>query len=250
MDLIERRAGGARHPWEIARAAFVRRALASTGILASTRRLLDVGSGDAWLAQQLRRELPTRAEIVCWDANYTAEDQRALAGEHPDIAFVSARPSGRFDVLLLLDVLEHVDDDAAFLSRTVMDLATSGAYALVTVPAWQSLFSQRDRHLAHYRRYSFGSARALLRTSGLRVIADGGLFHSLLPMRAASVLAERLRGARDGAGVNPVAWDRGPALTSALAGMLGAEARASLLLGRLGVPLPGLSYWAICGSRV
>jgi SAM-dependent methyltransferase len=246
MDLIERHPWVRRHPWELARAAFVRDALRSAGILASASRLLDIGAGDAWLAAELRRRLPQRADFVCWDANYTEADRHALAAEHPAITFVAAKPAGTFDLLLLLDVLEHVPDDLAFLSSAVADLAAPGAHVLVTVPAWQSLFSQRDRYLGHHRRYSNARGRRLVRDSGLRVVADGGLFHALLPLRAAAVLFERLRGSREGAGVNPVAWDRGAGVTSALAGVLTAEARASLRMGRLGVRVPGLSYWALC----
>lgn len=246
MDLIERHAGARRHPWELARAAFVREVLRSTGLLASAGRLLDIGSGDAWLAAQLRRDLPPHSAIVCWDANYTEADRRALAAEHPGITFVAAAPAGAFDLLLLLDVLEHVPHDRDFLSSAAADLAVPGAHVLVTVPAWQSLFSQRDRYLGHYRRYSNARGRRLMGEAGLRVLADGGLFHVLLPMRAASVLYERFRGSPSEAGVNRVEWDRGATLTSALAGVLTAEARASLALSRLRVRLPGLSYWALC----
>ncbi len=246
MDLIERGRSDARHPWELARFRFVRRALERGGLLSDASALLDIGSGDAWLAAQLRGELNPAARVVCWDANYSAGDRASLALAHPRIEFAAERPSGRFDLLLLLDVLEHVEDDRGFLAGIVDGVAASGAHALVTVPAWQAVFSRRDTALGHYRRYSTSSARALLQSAGLRIVEDGGLFHSLLPMRAAAVALGRMRGATDGAGVNPIAWSRGPAVTRALTGVLAAEARVSLALARLRVNLPGLSYWALC----
>ncbi len=246
MDLIERGLTTTRHPWELARLAFARRALDRGGLVARARGLLDIGSGDAWLASRLRERMDPAARAVCWDANYSAGDRASLAAVHPGIEFVAGRPSGRFDLLLLLDVLEHVDDDRGFLAGIVNDLAAPGAHALVTVPAWQSVFSRRDTHLGHFRRYSTAGARALLRRSGLRVVADGGLFHALLPMRAASVAIDRLRGLRDGAAINPITWRRGPAVTRAITGVLTVEARISLALGRRGIALPGLSYWALC----
>lgn len=246
MDLIERGRSDARHPWELARFRFVRRALERRGLLADASALLDIGSGDAWLASQLRGELKSPARVVCWDANYSAGDRASLAAAHPGVGFSAERPVGRFDLLLLLDVLEHVEDDRGFLAGIVTDLAASGAHALVTVPAWQAVFSRRDTELGHYRRYSTSSARALLRSAGLRIVEDGGLFHSLLPMRAAAVALERMRGKSDGAGVNPIAWNHGPAVTRALTGVLAAESRVSLSLARLRVSLPGLSYWALC----
>ena len=246
MDLIERHSGAGRHPWEIARARFVHDVLRGAGVLDSARRVLDVGSGDGWLAQQLRTHVPKRCEIVCWDANYTSADREALSAANAGMAFVSEKPSGVFDAVLLLDVLEHVEDDLDLLSAVARDLAAPGAHVLVTVPAWQSLFSQRDRHLGHFRRYSSARGRHLVRRAGLHVMADGGLFHALLPMRAASVMVERLRGSREGAGVNPVAWNGGPAVTGALTAVLSADARVSRVLARAGIRLPGLSYWALC----
>ena len=246
MDLIERQSGAGRHPWERARAKFVQGVLQRAGALTSARRVLDVGSGDAWLAQQLRPQLTGRCEIVCWDANYTETDRRALSAENAGVAFVTARPDGPFDLVLLLDVLEHVEDDVAMLAAVRSELAAPGAHVLVTVPAWQALFSQRDRHLGHYRRYSNASGRDLVDRSGLRVIADGGLFHTLLPMRAASVLVERLRGSAEGVGVNPVEWRSGRAVTAALTALLRIDASASQHLGRARIRLPGLSYWALC----
>jgi hypothetical protein len=250
MDLIERHAGSRRHPWELARLAFVRDALGSAGVLARAGSVLDIGSGDAWLALQLRGSLGPAAAIVCWDANYTESDRTALSRAHAGVEFLSQPPSRTFDLLLLLDVLEHVEHDVEFLSRAVRDLAAPGAHVLVTVPAWQALFSQRDRHLGHFRRYSTRRGRALMRAAGLRVLADGGLFHSLLPLRAASVAIERARGAREGAGVNPVQWSRGAVVTGTLAAALTAEARVSRRLGGLGLRVPGLSYWALCRKDV
>lgn len=244
MDLIERGRATGRHPWELARLRFVRRALGSR--LPAATSLLDIGSGDAWLATQLRHDLPPASRVVCFDANYTPVDRAALAAAHPAIEFVDARPAGRFDLLLLLDVLEHVADDRDFLSSIVSDLAAPGAHALVTVPAWQSVFSRRDTALGHFRRYSTSSARALLRSAGLQIVEDGGLFHSLLPLRAAAVGVERMRGASEGPGVNPIAWNRGVAVTGVIAAALTAETRVSLALARVGVNLPGLSYWALC----
>ena len=246
MDLIERHAGTRRHPWELARAKFVIDLLRAAGLPSAATRIVDIGSGDAWLAGQLRTQAGSRETLVCWDANYTEDDRRALAGERAGITFTAVKPRGPFDLLLLLDVLEHVPDDVEFLSSAVSDLAAPEAHVLVTVPAWQSLFSQRDTHLGHYRRYSIAAGRALVRDAGLRVLHDGGLFHSLLPMRAAAVMIERVRGARNGAGVNPVEWHGGNRLTKVLTGALAMETRLSLMLGRAGVPLPGLSYWALC----
>lgn len=64
------------------------------------------------------------------------------------------------DALLLADVLEHIDDDTAFIGDIVSSLRP-GAFLLITVPAHQFLWSNHDVVLGHRRRYSRQSLRAL-----------------------------------------------------------------------------------------
>jgi hypothetical protein len=117
---------------------------------------------------------------------------------------------------------------------------------LVSVPAYQALYCAHDRALRHFRRYSPAALATVLEAGGLRVEAHGGLFHGLLPVRAAQVLRERVRPpARSEVGVG--AWDGGPRLTRLMVGALDADARVSLALGTRHLPaLPGLSTWALC----
>ena len=63
---------------------------------------------------------------------------------------------------------------------------------MVTVPAFQALFSEHDRFLKHQRRYSLSGLRDVVAKSGLAAVADGHLFGSLLPARAvATAIGER-----------------------------------------------------------
>jgi hypothetical protein len=109
------------------------------------------------------------------------------------MTFVADRPTDRFDRVIMLDVIEHVDEDVDFVHGIVNDLLAEDAVVLVSVPAYPALFSSHDRKLRHSRRYSPGEGRGLLQGSGLSVIAEGGLFHSLLPLRVGQVLLERVR---------------------------------------------------------
>jgi hypothetical protein len=243
MDLVERRgADAARHPWEIARAEFFLRLLAQHDLLSTGRAWLDIGSGDAWFAKQLRRHVPASAPITCWDVNYTRDD---VARSAEGLELVAERPGSAADRVLMLDVVEHVEDDVAFVRGIVDELVEKDGYALASVPAYQSLFSSHDRVLRHFRRYSPGAARSLLALSGLEVVSEGGLFASLLPARAVEVGLERARRRTPRrAGVGH--WRCGPTPTRLLTRALVADGRASLALSRRGVSLPGLSYWALC----
>jgi hypothetical protein len=243
MDLVERRSSdAARHPWEIARAEFFLRLLAQHDLLSTGRAWLDVGSGDAWFAGQLRRRLPSSVALTCWDANYTAED---LAGATDGLDLVADRPHRPADRVLMLDVVEHVEDDLGFVGGIVDDLLEPDGYLLLSVPAYQALFSAHDRALRHFRRYSPRAARHFLARSGLEIVAEGGLFASLLPARAVELGLERARkrGSHD-AGVG--GWQGGPTQTRLLTRALIVDGTASLALSRRGFVLPGLSYWALC----
>ncbi len=71
------------------------------------------------------------------------------------------------------------------------------------------------------------------------------MFASLLAPRAVSVLAERAGRHHDPTGVG--AWTAGPAVTAALTAVLDADATATAGLSRRGLPVPGLSTWAVAG---
>jgi hypothetical protein len=85
-----------------------------------------------------------------------------------------------FDLMLFLDVLEHVADDHAFLKEMVGEALAPGGTIVVSVPAWQGLFGKHDEALKHYRRYSPRTLRAMLSNAGLEVTNSGGIFHTLL----------------------------------------------------------------------
>jgi Methyltransferase domain len=247
VDLVERNGDGARrHPWEAARAQFFLSLLRAHRLLERGADWLDVGAGDAWFAAQLRRLVPPASTLTCWDINYSADD--LAAGNGSGLALVRERPATRFDCVLMLDVVEHVEDDADFVGSLVQDLLVERGVVLVAVPAYQALFSSHDRTLRHYRRYSPTQCRRLLERSGLTVRADGGLFHSLLLPRLAQTLYERVRPAtRPSKGIGD--WRRGERTTNVLTRALVAEGELSLSLSRRGVVLPGLSYWALCDYR-
>ena len=134
-------------------------------------------------------------QIVCWDTGYTPE--LLASSELRDgkgIQLVVDRPRTSFDLILLLDVLEHVADDRQLLGTLVRENLTAGGHALISVPAWPLLFSSHDVRLHHYRRYTPASARLLIRGAGLEIIRSAGLFHSLILPRALQVARERVTG--------------------------------------------------------
>jgi SAM-dependent methyltransferase len=250
MDLTEVPAGMfRRHPWETARARFFRGVLGDAGLLAAPRAVLDVGAGDGFLARTLLEALPAGSDVVCFDTHYGPQDVRRFAEPPcPGLSFARERPARRFELVLLLDVIEHVADDLAFLSSFVSENLAPGGSVLVSVPAWQALFSRHDEALAHFRRYSPRACRALLAAAGLEVRREGGLFHSLVAPRALGVARERVLtrlGHRPPPPDNIGQWRGGAALTAVVGTALAADNAVSRALARAGVALPGLSFWAV-----
>jgi hypothetical protein len=245
MDLTERGDGVVRHPWEVQRFEAYRRILADHGAL-SAHRVLDVGAGDGWFSHRLTEHLPADAEIVCWDVNYDDDDLAAdndLEPSNPSVVRTRERPSAGYDLVLLLDVLEHIEDPVSFIETVLAPLTDAGTPVLVAVPAHQRLFSSHDEALGHFRRYRRGELTGQL-DPWIETVEDGSLFTSLLLPRAVSVAVERVRprpASIDRSGVG--AWSGGPIITASVNRALAADARCSRAVRRAGIRLPGLSNW-------
>jgi len=66
---------------------------------------------------------------------------------------------GVYDSVLYIDVLEHIEDDRAELERASA-LLRDGGHLVVLCPAHQSLYSELDRAVGHFRRYDAQSLTA------------------------------------------------------------------------------------------
>jgi SAM-dependent methyltransferase len=77
-------------------------------------------------------------------------------------------PDGWADAVLLLDVIEHLDDDVGGL-RAARNAVRPGGLVMVTVPAYAWMWSAHDVALGHRRRYTARRLRAALDAAGLRV---------------------------------------------------------------------------------
>jgi len=229
-----------RHPWEVVRARFFGEILRP--LLGEAETMLDAGAGDGWFARRLAAQHP-RLHVTCFDPGYEQRAERML-GEAERVHYVSAPPPGPFDVVTLLDVLEHVPDDAALLS-SLTGVLRPGGYLLISVPAWPGLFSSHDAALGHQRRYRPREALALLRDASLDPLREGGLFHSLLLARAASVALERARPGPNGR-AHELKWRGGRVSARAVQAILHADTRVSQLAVAAHLEIPGLSWWALC----
>lgn len=151
--------------------------------------LLDVGAGSGVFSRALL-EAGVARRAVCVDPNYEAERTESFPGG--ELRFVREAGAAAPGLCLFLDVLEHVDDDEALLSRHAGRLPPGGL-ALISVPAFQWLWSGHDVFLEHRRRYSLRQLEELVRRCGLVPLRGRYFFGLVLPGVAALRLLDRLR---------------------------------------------------------
>lgn len=237
MDLRERAAlEGVRHPWERYRFAFYYKVIVEAFERQSIS-VLDVGAGDGWFAQELCAAWDDPLDIALWDSGYI-EGQSIQDG----LLCIKSQPERTFDLVLMLDVVEHVSDDVGFLRNVVQrNLALDGKL-LFSVPAYMWLWTSHDDRLMHRRRYSPKEAHILLEAAGLRVLKSGGLFPILLPLRALQMMIERILNV-------PVSGLEGAPrgiMAMLIEGLMGLDHKIAQGAA-LGLKVPGLSWWALCG---
>jgi len=125
------------------------------------RSILDVGAGSGAFSRDLLVRTPAR-EALCVDTGYESERDETVSGK--PLRFRRECGPVDADVLLLMDVLEHVADDRALLAGSVAKV-THGARVVITVPAFRSLWSGHDIFLGHERRYRLPEVEALARSA-------------------------------------------------------------------------------------
>jgi len=145
------------------------------GIGETARHLLD-GRQRSWLCLEPDERLGTR--LRAWaEAGDVAPLPTVQIGTTADLD-----PSSRFDTILYIDVLEHIEDDRAEMARAAELLAPRGAL-IVLSPAFQQLFSDFDRSVGHFRRYTRASLAEVmppsLRRVRLRYLDSVGFLASL-----------------------------------------------------------------------
>ena len=226
MDIKEENAIGGNigdHWYYRAKLAALRRMIPGPG----PGSILDVGAGLGFFAASLLQSTDAR-KAVCID-RYPADRDETRAGK--PLLFRRAIEHSDADLVLLMDVVEHVADDIGFVRDYAMKVAP-GTRFIVTVPAFMWLWSAHDEFLEHLRRYTLGGIERVVRAGGLRVERACYFYGLLLPVAALSRRLERLR--RHGGAARSQMRDFPPALNALLWSICRAELpvfRANRLAG-------------------
>jgi len=184
-----------RHWWWRSREAYLLQWLGRLQRGAGPGRILDVGCGDGLFFERL--EPFGEVDGLEPDASLLSSDSRWRSRIRVGTLDRQFDGGGDYDLVLMLDVLEHIADDAEAL-RAARSALRPGGRLVLTVPALAWLWSQHDVANEHHRRYDAASLRAVLEASGFEVESVRYFFFwTVLPLLARRWLAPAQAGAAD-----------------------------------------------------
>jgi SAM-dependent methyltransferase len=133
--------------------------------------VLEVGAGHGTFTELIARD----RRVVATDASERCVG--ILSARYADVPQVHVRhadleesaSSGPYDSAVLINVLEHVEDDATAVKQLREALRPDGNL-LLWVPAFTTLYSDFDRKVGHYRRYRLSSLTQLLCNAGFDIV--------------------------------------------------------------------------------
>ena len=168
-----------RHWWYRGRRTVLENVIAELRLPARAR-ILDAGAGSGRnMVELMRHGTVTAIELsptsVCLAR--AREVGEVVEGSVLDMPF----ESGSFDLAASLDVIEHLEDDLGAL-RELRRVVTPGGCLLVTVPAYQWLWSGHDEVNHHHRRYTRRSLRVVGEQAGWKQVRTTYFNSLLLPV--------------------------------------------------------------------
>ena len=156
------------HWWFVARRKIIASVIDDLN-LGSNPRIMDAGCGNGDNLEFLSKY----GELVAIEREDNAlaraksrQIGKVVKGELPDNFPSDINKEN--DLIVLLDVLEHIDDDEKSLS-ILKNWAKNDATLLITVPAYQFLWTKHDELHHHKRRYTAGQLKKIIENNGWKV---------------------------------------------------------------------------------
>lgn len=147
----------------------------------SVDEILDVGAGSGVFSRQFIDHNICQ-NSVCVDPGYVEEREEIY--NNKSIRFVRSIDQPTQNLILMMDVLEHVPDDVALLKKYTKTMSKGGK-VLITVPAFQFVWSGHDVFLEHYRRYTIKRLEKVVLEAGLTPVKSRYFFATKFPIVAA-----------------------------------------------------------------
>jgi len=243
MDLTEKTENLNRHPWEISRCNNILSLLGKNG---RHKVYADIGSGDKYFASKLLQN--TGGTVFAIDSGYSKEKS-----ENDGLIClndITLLKNNSIDCLIMMDVLEHIEDENSFLKEALDKLRPNGKI-IITVPAMQFLYSSHDVFLKHYRRYNRKNLHNLLKRNDLIIDHSHYFYSSLFVLRSFSLILELLcfGKKKKNTGVGCWGYDSNNFITRTFVLLLNIDFVTNKLLSKFQISLPGLSLLAVCRKK-
>ncbi|MDQ8199114.1 class I SAM-dependent methyltransferase [Pelagicoccus enzymogenes] len=166
------------HWWFYGRRKIVERVLKTATKQLERPDILEIGCGTGGNLEMLSRYGRLRAIEMDTIARQTAVRLKVCEVEYGKLPDQIKVQDDSVDIALMLDVLEHVENDTAALDR-VKRLLRPGGHAIITVPALPSMWSAHDDANHHFRRYTKDSLTQLAIANDL-IVEQASYFNTTL----------------------------------------------------------------------
>lgn len=257
MDLKEYRIKNSnfvRHPWELARISIIKK-LISKHYAGDKANILDIGTGDGYALEQIAAlfkqykgfglDIALTEDELKTINTYFAEKNKNITITNTQAPIKVFSKENKFDIVCLMDVLEHIKDDSVFLKNSIKDYnLDKNTLFVITVPAFKKAFSNHDRFLGHYRRYTKETLSRTLKENNLEIVDIGYFFFSLLVGRFFIRIIEKIFKTNKEF-ENTGNWPYGNFAGKLVKKCLMLDFYVAQIIKKIGIKIPGLSVYAI-----
>lgn len=195
LTSLHEEVAGDSHPIDIASRIYAIRQISKLDLIEGGV-IIEIGCSSGFLIKDLVTNFPNATVI---GADVVKAPLFNLAKTLPNVPLIrfdllkNPLPNASADILVMLNVLEHIEDDVLALKKA-FDLLKPGANLIIEVPAGKSLYDSYDKQLRHFRRYSASELKSKLESVGFEVQRKSHLGFFLFPVFAIVKLMNKLQG--------------------------------------------------------
>jgi 2-polyprenyl-3-methyl-5-hydroxy-6-metoxy-1,4-benzoquinol methylase len=211
-----------RHWWFVGRRRVMTRLVRRLVPPGQGRAIVDIGCGTG------ANIASPATDYTCFGIDPTPDAIASAEARFPSVHFVCGTAPAALKglspvpaLVLLMDVIEHVEDDSGFLGG-ILEAVAPGTLVLITVPAEPALWSKHDEAFGQFRRYVPATLRALWQQHAVDELMLSSFNHYLYPVVRVARALNRLRGTTSGAADTDFSMPPGP-LNRLLASIFAAE---------------------------
>ncbi len=244
------------HPWEYARCKVIFDILKPyINNFSKDLHVLDIGCGDLFSLNQFCKEFGIyRPVAVAIDTAFDDQVISSLRKKYQDLPvrlykdFQEVKLNqGQASIVFLLDVVEHIENNHDFLELLLQQsYIDKNTIFIITVPAFNTLFSKHDQWLGHYRRYSQKELKRTVEDVGLQYVKGGYFFFTLLLVRFIQKYLDILWRKKDKEVKGIGDWHHGKIFSLFYEKFLLGDYHAAKLFRSMGINVPGLSTYIVC----